>query len=293
MNAIAWIGGGGERVSDAGGTGRWGAPGQLNLPADARGLLLGEGVFETVLVMEARAWLLADHLQRWQQGAALLGLPPPPVAAASALITEAIERSDISSGAVRLNWCRGSTLRGLQPVDSEADGAASPLFWLQLSACEPGFGAARVIVSPTEVRSATSLLSRCKSFGYAASLVARRQAAAATADDALLLSSTGELCCGSSANLLVKRGDQWLTPPETSGCLNGIMRQRALTLGLAREGHLDADALSGSPPALLLNSLGCRPITAAGAAAADQTTATALSSAQAERFWRRLLEPEP
>jgi branched-subunit amino acid aminotransferase/4-amino-4-deoxychorismate lyase len=286
MTAIAWI--------DTGpGSGRWGAPEQLGLPADARGLLLGEGVFETVLVLDARPRLLPAHLQRWQQGAGLLGLAAPPTDGIDALITEAIERSGISTGALRLNWCRGSAPRGLQvAAASHADGeAARHLFWLQLSACAPAFAAVQVIISPTEVRSATSVLSRCKSFGYGSSLVARRQAAAAGAGDALLLSSTGELCCGSSANLLVRRDDRWLTPPLASGCLGGIMRQRALTLKLAQEARLEPGDLASSSAALLLNSLGCRPITPLSFEANQASRPPALSCEQAERFWRRLLEP--
>jgi branched-subunit amino acid aminotransferase/4-amino-4-deoxychorismate lyase len=69
--SIAWINRGGP-------DGRWGAPGALALPADARGLLLAEGVFETVLVQGGRPRLLAAHLERWHQGATLLGLPAPP-----------------------------------------------------------------------------------------------------------------------------------------------------------------------------------------------------------------------
>ena len=71
MTAIGWINCGGP-------SGTWGHPAELALPADARGLLLGEGVFETVLVENGQARLLAAHLQRWQAGANVLALATPP-----------------------------------------------------------------------------------------------------------------------------------------------------------------------------------------------------------------------
>jgi len=283
MNAIGWSNRGGPQ-------GQWGPPAALALPADARGLLLADGVFETVLVLDGRPQWLAAHLQRWQAGAQVLGLTAPPeLEQVQTLLHAAMERSSIVTGALRLNWCRGSGGRGLQPPEPAADDRHSNLFWLQLSQAAPCFEPLRVIVSPTEVRSATSLLSHCKSFNYGSALLARRQALQADADDALLRSSNGDLCCATSANLLVRRDDRWLTPPLASGCLGGIMRQRAIALDLVSETAIsDADLLSSSA-ALLLNSLGCRPIVALDQQrldGPDEPGAIALAT----RLWNQLLE---
>ena len=289
MTAIGWSNRGGPQ-------GQWGAPAALGLPADARGLLLGEGVFETVLVLDGRPQWLAAHLQRWHTGAQVLGLASPPtLEPVQALLLQAMERSGIHTGALRLNWCRGSSGRGLQPPDPARDDAGNALFWLQLSQAAPCLDPVRVIVSPTEVRSATSLLSRCKSFGYGSALLARRQALQAGADDALLPSSNGELCCGTSANLLIRRDggdDRWLTPPLTSGCLGGIMRQRAIDLDLASETTISLADLEGCQAALLLNSLGCRAIVELDHRCLDGPGESE-AIAQATRLWGQLLEPGP
>ena len=300
--------------------GRWGDPEALTLPLADRGLLLADGLFETVLVLEGRPRLLAEHLERWQRSARLLGLADPPSAGrVAALAEEAVSRSGIGSGALRLNWSRGMA----EPAASR--GIAIPpdcrhRFWLQLTAAAPGFSPVRVIISPSERRCATSLLSRCKTFAYGPSIQARRQAEAAGADDALLLSSAGGLCCGTAATLLVRQQGRWLTPPLASGCLPGVMRQRALQLGLAVEaamGQLDADALRAGAGGLLLNSLSCRPISHLDGAAlapgapwdtgnptpsgpampvgqgvgAGDGGAEVKTDAQAQRFWRQLLDP--
>jgi branched-subunit amino acid aminotransferase/4-amino-4-deoxychorismate lyase len=284
--AIAWIN---DPVPD----GQWGSPNELTLPINERGLLLADGLFETVLIHDGQPRLLAEHLGRWHHSAALLGLAKPPdEATVGPLIQGAISRSGISSGALRLNWSRGNGANGANsrgiaiPPAEASEASRAHRFWLQLNPHQPNFDPVRVIVSPTERRCATSLLSQCKTFAYGPSIQARRQAQAAGADDALLPSSNGELSCGTTTNLMVRSGSGsgsgWITPPLSSGCLPGIMRQRALVLGVAREQSINETALMGSSGALLINSLGCRAISHLGP--------TALPIApDAEALWRSLL----
>jgi branched-subunit amino acid aminotransferase/4-amino-4-deoxychorismate lyase len=280
--SIAWIGPpDGVAPGDAG---RWGAPGELSLPLDDRGLLLADGLFETLLVERGEPQLLELHQARWQEGAALLGMPPPPaLEVVQELAAEAVARSGIRNGALRLNWSRGSGGRGLELPPAGQPGRC----WLQLTACAPLFTPVAVIVSPTERRCATSLLSRVKSFAYGPSIMARLQARAAGVDDALLESTAGGLCCGTVANLLVRIDGSWWTPPLSSGCLPGVMRQRALEQGLALEAPLPSERLCGEGargPALLINSLGCRPIQRC-----EAQPLQVLEPVEAERFWRALL----
>jgi branched-subunit amino acid aminotransferase/4-amino-4-deoxychorismate lyase len=278
---IAWI------------DGRWGAAAELSLPLLDRGLLLADGLFETVLVQAGRPQLLEQHLERWSRSAAELAMAPPPGQAALApLIAEAIERAGLAGGsrcgALRLNWSRGIAAgRGIDlptggPTE-QADTAPAHRFWLQLSPCTPLFSAQTARISRQERRNADSRLSRCKTFAYGQAIQARHEARLAGADDALLLNGSGDLCCGTTANLLVQREGCWLTPPLSSGCLPGVMRGRALQLGLARETRLQPDVQTGDRW-LLLNSLSARPLRAL-----DHQPLEPLSAEDAEAFWRRLL----
>jgi len=308
---IAWIGDPSQHPQ----RGQWGRPDQLSLPLDDRGLTLADGLFETVLLEQGQPRLLDAHLERWHRSAALLGMEAPPNRQGlEPLIAATLERSQAGgralSGALRLNWSRGSALaRG---IDLPAEGEPPLLhrFWLQFTPLQPSFRPVTVWISQLERRQATSLLSQCKTFAYGQAIQARREARSAGAEEALLLGTGGELCCGATANLVVCRGGTWLTPSLASGCLPGVMRGRALALGLAREASLDPALLlqpvddSVHDPskelvnhsvsaALLLNSLGCRPIravngqavAAAGQPAGDPHGASAL----AESFWRSLL----
>ena len=275
------------------GAGRWGTPAELAIPLDDRGLLLADGLFETLRVERGRALLLAEHLQRWRRTAELLGLAgPPPPPRLDALAREAAARSGAGAGALRLNVSRGGGGRGLDPPAPAAGGGAATVsgarFWLSYSPGAAQFSPVRLVISRLESRNAASLLSRCKTFAYGGAILARREARARGADDALLLSTGGDLCCGTAANLLVRHGDGWLTPPLSCGALPGVMRGRALALGLAREQTLAPADLAAAEAALLINSLGCRPIRRF-----EDTDLPGLSAQRAEAFWRTLIASDP
>ncbi len=278
---LAWLG----DAWDPTAAGAWGPPAQLRLPLDDRGLLLADGLFETLQVEGGRAWRLEEHRQRWDAAAAQLELPPPPPAPRlEALLAEAVARSGATSGVLRLNLSRGGGGRGLEPPPPGWPGAG-PRFWLSYSPAAPRFEPVRLVLSRLETRNAASLLSRCKTFAYGGSLLARREARARGADDALLASSSGGLCCATAANLLVRLDGRWRTPPGASGCLPGILRGLALARGLAVEQPLQAEDLRASEGALLINSLGCRPV-----AAFEGEALVAPTPAQAEALWRDLLQ---
>ncbi len=305
---IAWIGDPSQPLE----RGQWGRPDLLSLPLDDRGLTLADGLFETVLVDQGQARLLDAHLERWHRSAALLGMEPPPHRQGlEPLIAATLERSQTASGALRLNWSRGSALaRGID-LPAEGEPPLRHRFWLQFTPLQPSFSPVTVWISQLERRQGASLLSQCKTFAYGQAIQARREARRAGAEEALLLGTGGQLCCGATANLFLCMADTWLTPPVASGCLPGVMRGRALALGLAREASLDPGLLlqpANDPAnhsvsaALLLNSLGCRPIRAVNGQAMGVDIQRPVAgfgydnwsraAALAEDFWRSLL-PEP
>ena len=75
----------------------------------------------------------------------------------------------------------------------------------------------------------------------------------------MFLSSNDELCCSTTANILIRRENQWITPRLESGCLPGVMRQQGLDSGLIKEAEI-SDKPSKGDQWLLINSLSCKPI---------------------------------
>jgi 4-amino-4-deoxychorismate lyase len=224
--------------------------------------------------------------------------PPPSLEQLNPLLRVAIKRVGLDAhtttenklsagqnhGALRLNWSRdGVAARGIQVPAGEPDPALHR-FWLTLSPHQPSFSAVRTWISRHERRNATSRLSHCKTFAYGQAIQARREAIEHGADEGLLLSTTGELCCATTANLLVRRQGQWLTPPLGSGCLTGVMRQQLLERGIASEQPIDPRPKPGDA-CLLINSLDCRMVSA--------VDGQALSPAvEAEQLWTNLLDAD-
>ena len=263
----------------------WGQPAELALPLSDRGLQLADGLFETILIHHNRPCLFDAHLRRWERSCELLGMAPPPKRAwLEPLIQKAIHRLGLAQGegALRLNWSRGDgNQRGIG-LDHNAADPSRHRFWMTLQTHTPTFGSVRTWISCHEYRQASSLMSRCKTFSYGQAIQVRREAQQSGADDGLMLNTNGTLCCGSSANLVVQRHGEWLTPPLSDGCLPGVMRGEALKQGLLKEQSLSAEPQPGDQW-LLINSLGCRTI--------SQVNGESLTNdGSAEPLWRSLVQ---
>ena len=262
--------------------GIWDHPEHLRVPLDDRGLNLADGVFETVLMHNGKPLLLDRHLQRMARGCELLQLGPAP--AADFVITLAAEgyrRLDAGGrqAALRITLSRGSGRRGLAVPASQ-----SPRLWLQLNTLQPDFSSVALVTSRLVTSHGNSASSRCKTLSYTNAVIARQEATAAGADDALILSVSGHCSSATAANLWVHQGDQWLTPAVAEGCLPGVMRSVLLQRPMAIEARVPP-ALVQSAGGVLLNSLGCRPVSSID----GRTPQRQLGSDAAEALFEALL----
>ena len=221
---------------------------------DDRGLLLGDGLFETILFKDGAAVLWAAHLDRMARGCAVLGLPTPGAAAVAREAAAAVEALGAPRAAVRITWTAGPGGRGLvrpEPLQPRliVTAAATPLPTTPAS----------VIVSDIR-RNAGSPASRLKTLSYLDNVLARRQALAVGADEALMLNGEGRLACASAANLFWIGQGRLFTPALHCGVLDGVMRRQVIEASAAmgvvvEEVAAGAAALMGAEAAFLTNSL--------------------------------------
>jgi len=240
----------------------WGSTNKLQIPIDDRGLNFGDGIFETILINNKKPQLLTAHLHRWQVNAKKLGMAlPPNEEFLTPIINEVLSKSFLenNTGSLRLNWSRGSNHhRGIN-LDDKKD-AEQCRFWIELTSLKPSFKSIAITIDSVERRNANSIISQCKTFNYLQSIQVKLSAVKKNFDDAVLLSTTGEMCCGTTSNIIVQRNGELLTPRLESGCLPGIMRQQAIEKGLLQETRLSPHP-EPNDQWLLINSLSCRPIT--------------------------------
>ncbi len=238
--------------------GKWGEVNDLKIPINDRGLNFADGIFETILILNGIPQLLYEHLNRWEKSASILEMNPPPSKEwLISLIQDGINRAKLNSdhGVIRLNWTRGeSKHRGIDVSQLSHNN-----FWLEMGSYQPNFESISTMISQTERRNSYSRLSYCKTFSYGQGIQARLEAKNAGFNDALLLNSLGEICCSTTANILVKRENNWLTPKSNSGCLPGIMRQRGIELKIIKEKLIESIPQKNDEW-FLINSLSCRPI---------------------------------
>lgn len=223
--------------------------GPLAIDPGDRGLLLGDGLFETVAVFAGKPVWLADHLDRLEAGAKTLGLPADR-SKIEAAIAETLGASPHPHGILRITLTRGAGVRGLA-----ADGNA-PSLLVTLSAWVKGmlFAPAKLVTS-TIRRNETSPASRLKTLSYVDNILAAREAAAAQCDDALLLNTKGRVAATTIANVFVLSGGRLATPPLTAGILPGIARRKLLTLTQAEERDIAPAELLLADAVFLTNSL--------------------------------------
>jgi branched-chain amino acid aminotransferase/4-amino-4-deoxychorismate lyase len=241
----------------------------MSVPYDDRGLLLGDGLFETVLARDGALVLVEAHGRRLQEGARVLGLPEPDLTAVSAAAQDALHAAGLARGraAVRITLTAGSGGRGL-------DRPAPPQPRLFATAAPSALAQTPVSLAIADVRrNDRSPASRLKTWAYLDNVIARRQAQAQGADDALLLNTSGHLACAAAANLFWIVGDRLFTPAVGCGVLPGIIRGEALAragaCGLrAEEAVTGQEALDAADAVFVTNSLiGVRAVVRVGSKA--------------------------
>ena len=236
--------------------------GPIGLDPSDRGLLLGDGLFETMLVVNGVALWRHMHLARLEGSANELGLGYDN-ANADAAIDALLARAGGVHQVLRLTLTRGVTARGL------AGNGAAPTLLASLDPYDRGLmlQPATLIIA-TVRRNPFSPASRLKTLSYIDNIAAAREAKARGADDALMLNTKGAVACSAIANVFLLKGKQLITPGRDQGILTGVIRQ-ALLAGAARAGF-DREERAVKPAELLAadavfltNSLRLiRPVTA-------------------------------
>ncbi|MCJ1694238.1 aminotransferase class IV [Rathayibacter caricis] len=183
------------------------------------GFTRGDGVFETINLVDGRLQALDAHLDRFAASARMLELPEPDGAAwRHAIDTAVASHPRVPEAMVKTILTRGP----------EGDGRPTGVVFVQTS---PDFGPARrdgvrIVLLDRGLRSdvrETSpwLLAGAKTLSYAVNRAASREAVRRGADDALFVSSDGFLLEGPTSNLVLLTGGALLTPPPSLGLLPG------------------------------------------------------------------------
>ena len=184
-----------------------------------RGLLLGDGVFETLPAFNGLPFLMEAHLDRIMAAAEQLGIQVERITLEAAIIE--LAQLDPAPCVIRLTVTRGAGPRGLVPPKTMI-----PLVFSTRAPWNPTLALSAMTLATTAIRrNPTSPTSSLKTLAYLDNVMGIKEAQAKGADDALILSMDGSIACISMANLFIIKGNSLLTPPLNGSVLPGIMRQ--------------------------------------------------------------------
>ena len=198
------------------------------ISANDRGLLLGESLFETLLVKNQVPQFWAAHLARLSASCAALGLSNPYDEAAlragvlALFEADKARQGETARAVLRLTVSGGSGGRGLVAMAE-----ARAMVMMQLSEAPPRPDALRLHLSDV-LRFAGQFSAAHKTGQYVDNIMARRQALAARADEAVMANQYGRLASAAAGNMFVRFGERLLTPPLSDGALPGIIRAALL-----------------------------------------------------------------
>ncbi|WP_404815851.1 aminotransferase class IV [Streptomyces thermolineatus] len=212
------------------------------------GLTVGDGVFETVKVVEGAAFALTRHLDRLARSASGLGLPEPDLDEVRRACAAVVEDNPLPLGRLRIT-CTG----GVSPLGSDR-GDAAPTLVVALGEAAPRPAATAVVTAPW-ARNEKSAVTGLKTTSYAENVVALAHARRAGASEALFGNTAGRLCEGTGSNVFVVLDGRLLTPPLASGCLAGITRELVLEWTGAQEADLPLEVLEQAEEVFLTSTL--------------------------------------
>lgn len=226
--------------------------------ADDRGLLYGDGLFETCLAINGTVALWPRHMQRLLDGCRRLQLEPPD---AGVLATELAQ---LTAGhervVVRITITRGSGPRGYAPhgaqrptrILSASGMPADADVWLP-AAMRLRWCTTRLPIQPA--------LAGIKHLNRLEQVLARAEWQYGDMDEGLLRSMDGSVVCATAANLFIVSGGRIITPPLGDNGVAGVMRAQLMDMVQVDEQVLVVDDVMQADELFLTNAVrGIMPV---------------------------------
>lgn len=178
----------------------------------------GDGVFESIGVIDGHANEVEAHVQRLAHSARLCDLPEPNLAQWRQAIVEAAAHIPSGEAVIKLILSRG------------VEHGPTPTAWVTASAATDFTAVRRDGVRVVTLdrgydlgagERAPWLLLGAKTLSYAVNMAALREAHRRGADDAIFVTNDGYVLEAPTASLIIRVGDEFRTPAPSGGILQG------------------------------------------------------------------------
>ncbi|MEX2100861.1 MAG: aminotransferase class IV [Acidimicrobiia bacterium] len=206
------------------------------------GILVGDGVFETVRVYAGKPFAWRRHLDRLAHSANGLGLAVPDRDELRAAADAVLRANKLTEARLRI-----TVTGGIAPLGSER-GESPPTVIVAATDVRSPPATTSVVVVPW-ARNERSAVAGLKTISYAENVRALAYAHERGAGEAVFPNTRGDLCEATGSNVFLVRDNGVVTPPAESGCLLGVTR--ALVLELCADLGIEF-----GEPALPISALG-------------------------------------
>jgi len=197
------------------------SPDEPSIGALDHGLIVGDGVFETVAVIDGQPFALTRHLERLSRSAAGLGIGRPDVGLLRGAIASTMAGQELGFGRIRI-----TVTSGAGPLGSPR-GSGDLTHVVATESCERPPAVSTIVTVPW-ARNERGALVGLKTTSYAENAKMVEYAHHHGADEAVMANTRGELCEGTGSNIMYVVDGRIFTPTLESGCLAGITRELAL-----------------------------------------------------------------
>lgn len=191
----------------------------------------GDGVFESIGVVDGHAQEVVPHLERLAHSARLCDLPVPNQEQWRRAIQQAAAQLGAGESVIKLILSRGvehgPTPTAWVTAAPAADFAAVRRNGVKVVTLDRGYDLGAAERAPW-------LLLGAKTLSYAVNMAALREAKRRGADDAIFLSSDGFVLEAPTASLILRFGDRFTTPAPNGGILHGTTQLSVYDHLLAR-----------------------------------------------------------
>lgn len=218
-----------------------------------RGLQFGDGLFETLAVVDNKVCLWDRHMRRLQAGCKRLGIPAPDV---QLLHQEAMQLvADERQAALKIVITRGASERGYKPAAGTSVTRIFSLFSWDGPCSDP----LRISVSTRRLGHNPDLAG-IKHLNRLEQVLARAECAE-DVQDALMLDMQGHVIEGIMSNLFLHKGQQIFTPLLDRCGVEGVVRKLVLDVAQNKDievvsGDFTLDDVLQSDALYLSNALG-------------------------------------
>lgn len=197
------------------------SPDEPSISALDHGIVVGDGVFETIQINADRPFALTRHLDRLVRSAEGLGIGTPDVGAVREGIAATMDGQAIDFGRIRV-----TVTSGAGPLGSpRGSGALTHVVVSEPSQRPPSVASVVTVPWPRNERGA---LSGLKTTSYAENALMIEHALARGASEAILPNTLGQLCEGTGSNVMYVIGERLITPTLAAGPLAGVTRALVL-----------------------------------------------------------------